>query len=165
MTSDNATITFTISGKTSSGTSFSLTKVQAFAKSRVGQKGTDGIEGEGGINVIVTRQGSFRTYWRQIGDQGQILTAPEKVSEIIGGVDISGVKYIQCKVIIYKGSVDVTASALADPTTQGKWYINDEPTPKGTGEILNIPVSYADGKDDEVRFEYIDTNAKNWVGQ
>lgn len=165
MTSDNATITFTISGKTSSGTSFSLTKVQAFAKSRVGQKGNDGIEGEGGINVTINRQGSFRTYWRQIGDQGQILTAPEKVSEIIGGVEIGGIKYIQCKVIIYKGSVDVTASALADPTTQGKWYINDEPTPKGTGEILNIPVSYADGKDDEVRFEYIDTNAKNWVGQ
>jgi hypothetical protein len=42
MTSDNATITFTITGKTASGTSFSLTKVQAFAKSRTGQKGDTG---------------------------------------------------------------------------------------------------------------------------
>ena len=42
MTLDNATLTYTISGKTASGTSFSLTKVQTFAKSRTGQKGADG---------------------------------------------------------------------------------------------------------------------------
>ncbi|HPC14563.1 MAG TPA: hypothetical protein PLN36_09410, partial [Bacteroidales bacterium] len=42
MTSDNATITFTITGKTASGTSFSLTKTQSFAKSRTGQKGDTG---------------------------------------------------------------------------------------------------------------------------
>ena len=45
MTSDNATITFTITGKTASGASFSLTKVQAFAKSRTGQKGDKGDKG------------------------------------------------------------------------------------------------------------------------
>ena len=42
MTLDNATLTFTITGKTASGISFSLTKVQTFAKSRTGQKGADG---------------------------------------------------------------------------------------------------------------------------
>lgn len=165
MTTDSAKIVFTISGKTSDGTSFSFDKIQNFSKSKIG---ADGADGEGGINVIVTRQGSFRTYWRQIGDQGQILTVPEKVSEIIGGVEIGGVKYVQCKVIIYKGSVDVTASALADPTTQGKWYLNNVWISNAT-DTLNIPVksgdtTYADGVDDEVRFEYSDTNAKNWKG-
>jgi hypothetical protein len=42
MTADNATITFTIAGKTADGASFSLTKTQSFAKSRTGQKGDTG---------------------------------------------------------------------------------------------------------------------------
>ena len=29
-------------------------------------------------------------------------------------------------------------------------------------DTLNIPIIHADGEDDEVRFEYTDTNAKNW---
>ena len=70
---------------------------------------------------------------------------------------------MQCKVIIYKGSVDVTASALADPTTLPKWYLNNQLMGSVT-DTLNIPIIHADGEDDEVRFEYSDTNAKNWKG-
>ena len=55
-------------------------------------------EGEGGINVMINTQGSFRTYWKHIDSQGNILPTPEKVSEIVGGVEINGVKYVQCKV-------------------------------------------------------------------
>ncbi len=43
MTADNASIVFTITGKTTAGASFSLTKTQSFAKSRTGQKGADGV--------------------------------------------------------------------------------------------------------------------------
>lgn len=43
MTADNATIVFTITGKTADGTSFSITKTQSFAKSRTGQKGDAGV--------------------------------------------------------------------------------------------------------------------------
>lgn len=39
MTADNATITFTISGKTADGVSFSFTKTQSFSKSRTGDTG------------------------------------------------------------------------------------------------------------------------------
>ena len=39
MTLDNATIVFTIAGKTAGGVSFSLTKTQSFAKSRTGADG------------------------------------------------------------------------------------------------------------------------------
>jgi hypothetical protein len=39
MTLDNASITFTISGKTQAGESFSVTKTQSFAKARTGQNG------------------------------------------------------------------------------------------------------------------------------
>ena len=77
MTADSARITFNISGLSSSGTPFEFSKTQNFSKSKIG------ADGEGGINVMITRQGSFRTYWRQIGDQGQILTVPEKVSELV----------------------------------------------------------------------------------
>ena len=111
---------------------------------------------------MITTKGSFRTYWRQIDSQGQILSTPQKVSEIVGGVVIGGTKYVQCKAIIYKGSVDVTASALADPTTLPKWYLNDQ-LMGSTTDTLNISIIYADGVDDEIRFEYTDTNAKNWV--
>ena len=160
MTTDSAKITFNIKGLSSSGEPFEFSKAQNFSKSKIG---ADGADGEGGINVMITRQGSFRTYWRQIGDQGQILTTPEKVSEIVGGVEIGGVEYVQCKVFIYKGSIDVTASALADPTTLPKWYLNNELMGSVT-DTLNIPIIHADGVDDEVRFEYTDTNAKNWEG-
>ncbi len=51
MTADNATITFTITGKTASGASFSLTKVQAFAKSRTGADGDDGKDGDGNAHI------------------------------------------------------------------------------------------------------------------
>ena len=44
MTADNATITFTVTGKTAAGASFSITKTQSFAKSRTGQKGDTGEE-------------------------------------------------------------------------------------------------------------------------
>ena len=119
-------------------------------------------EGEGGINVMINTQGSFRTYWKHIDSQGNILPTPEKVSEIVGGVVINGVKYIQCKVYIYKGSVDVTASALADPTTLPKWYLNNQLMSET--DTLVVSIIHADGVDDEVRFEYTDTNAKNWKG-
>jgi len=49
MTLDNAFITFTISGKTQAGASFSVTKTQSFAKARTGQKGDQGLQGIPGV--------------------------------------------------------------------------------------------------------------------
>ena len=45
---DTSTATFTITGKTSTGTSFSLTKTQKFSKSKSGTNGIDGIDGTDG---------------------------------------------------------------------------------------------------------------------
>lgn len=140
-----------------------LTKTWWQWDSTLGRYKDTGInaEGEGGINVMINTQGSFRTYWKHIDSQGNILSTPEKVSEIVGGIEINGVKYIQCKVYIYKGSKDVTASALADPTTLPKWYLNNQLMSET--DTMVISIIHADGVDDEVRFEYTDTNAKNWV--
>ena len=45
MTTDTATISYAITGKTSAGVSFSMTKVQSFAKSRAGEQGIQGVQG------------------------------------------------------------------------------------------------------------------------
>lgn len=55
MTTDVATITYTISGKTSSGTAFSTTKVQSFSKSKAGVTGTTGAAGPA-IVLIASKQ-------------------------------------------------------------------------------------------------------------
>ena len=63
MTSDNATIVFTITGKTADGSSFSLTKTQSFAKSRTGQKGDagDAIYVEYSVNGSTLWHATFTT--------------------------------------------------------------------------------------------------------
>lgn len=58
MTADNATIVFTIAGKTADGASFSLTKTQSFAKSRTGQKGDKGDKGDQGLQGIPGQNGA-----------------------------------------------------------------------------------------------------------
>jgi hypothetical protein len=55
MTTDAATITYTISGKTSSGTAFSTTKVQSFSKSKAGVTGATGAAGPA-IVLIASKQ-------------------------------------------------------------------------------------------------------------
>lgn len=48
MTADQASITYTIDGKTNTGAAFTLTKVQTFAKSKAGADGADGTSGTDG---------------------------------------------------------------------------------------------------------------------
>lgn len=55
MTANNATITYTISGKDSDGVSFSITKVQSFAKSTAGSDGANG----GSIRVVTNSSAVF----------------------------------------------------------------------------------------------------------
>ena len=128
-------------------------------------------EGEGGLSVQLHRQGSFRTRWQQLSDTETILTKPKKVSEVVGGVNFGGVDYVEVKAVIYKGSEDVTANAMKplDPLNKQdggggefKWYVNTEPKENNIDYIRLDAETYADGEDDEVRFEYNDDNAKNW---
>ena len=66
------------------------------------------------------------------------------------------------KYIIYKGSVDVNCFCIRQTLLlYQKWYLNNQLMGSET-DTLNIPIIHADGEDDEVRFEYTDTNAKNW---
>ena len=68
MTADNATITFTIIGKTSAGASFSLIKTQTFAKSRTGQKGDKGDQGLQGIQGTPGSDGITYYTWVRYAD-------------------------------------------------------------------------------------------------
>lgn len=59
MTADQASITYTIDGKTNTGAAFTLTKVQTFAKSRAGADGADGADGSNGTDGA---RGSLQGY-------------------------------------------------------------------------------------------------------
>lgn len=64
MTADQATITYTISGKTTAGAAFSFDKVQSFAKSREGAQGATGATGPTGSTgpTGATGQSNHRVY-------------------------------------------------------------------------------------------------------
>lgn len=51
---DTSSITYTISGKTQAGVSFTLTKAQTFSKSKAGATGADGATGPQGPAVVIT---------------------------------------------------------------------------------------------------------------
>ena len=52
MTADQATVTYTISGKKINGDSFSVTKVQSLTKSKQGAAGANGTDGAAGAGVV-----------------------------------------------------------------------------------------------------------------
>lgn len=90
--SDTATITYTISGKTSGGTSFSLTKTQSFSKAKTGSQGATGAAGAAGV------RGSQTFY--ATGSVWSDTTANNIVTTVTG----SSTKVIGDTVVISNGS-------------------------------------------------------------
>ncbi len=121
----------------------------------------EGAKGEDALSVSLNRQGSFRTYWRQIASDGTILSAPEPVSEVVGGVTVGDIKYVKVTASIYKGVRDVTEIAKTGGGNF-KFYVNSVLKNEEQSEILLDAATYADGTDDDVQFEFDDANAKNW---
>lgn len=89
---DTATITYTISGKTSGGTSFSVTKTQSFSKSKTGAAGAKGDTGAAGVRGSQTFYAS--------GSVWSDTTANNIVTSVTG----SSTKVIGDTVVISNGS-------------------------------------------------------------
>ena len=113
-----------------------------------------GTDGKDAISVTLTRQGRFVTRYRLLNEQGVMLSKPEAIREVEGGV--SGAVRVTLQVL--KGSADVTAKAQAGST----WYVNGAKVKVG-GSTLDLRASdYADGKDDEIKCEVDTSTADKW---
>ena len=126
---------------------------------------TDGSKGYTDDNKPITidlnRQGSFKTWYKQVDDNGTVLAQPVKVSKVVGGVTVGLVDYVKVTATIYRGNDDVTTTALANGAN-GKWFVNGGAKAGNGDHILLSADGFADGKDDDVQFEVDITNAKNW---
>ena len=127
-----------------------------------GLTGTPGNHGADGISVHITRQGSFRTIWNRY-DNGELLAAPYPTTTIEGGVTVGTTKYVQCRVEIRKGGVDITEQVFNnDNKFDPKWYVNGSLQPNQVSSTLNLSIAFANGVNKEVRFQYDDQNSINW---
>lgn len=79
MTTDQASITYTISGKTATGGAFSFTKVQSFAKSRAGTNGSAIAAASNGGNVFISA-GAGTTY-----APSSIIISRNLLGSLVGG--------------------------------------------------------------------------------
>lgn len=113
--------------------------------------------GEGGLVCTLNRQGNFRTSYRVVDTNGNILPEPTPIKYVEGGVNGKVVITASIK----KGVVDVTARAKANGGAF-KWLLNGTQIASGT-EVLTLGVGdHVDGKTDEIEFQYDDTRANEW---
>lgn len=128
-----------------------------YTNTGVKAQGEDGRPGEDALSTVLLRQGSYKTSYRMIGDDGQLLDTPQVIKTVEGGED--GKVVVQA--LIRKGVRDVTASAIskgANPV----WYLNGTRIASGSA-VLRLGVGdHVDGKTDAVTFDYDDSRASEW---
>lgn len=114
-------------------------------------------QGDDALSVTLNRQGSFRTTYRVIGDQGEVLDQPRAVQTVEGGVNGK----VVVTATIRKGVTDVTEVAR---TNGGdfRWLLNGTQIASGTSKLELGVGEHVDGAADDIEFSYDDTNAKNW---
>jgi len=74
MTADTASITFTITGKTSTGVAINTTKVQSLSKSKAGATGATGTAGTNGTNGTNGTSVYIATVYQQVATQPSVPT-------------------------------------------------------------------------------------------
>ena len=119
--------------------------------------GATGDRGDDALAVSLNRQGSFRTTYKVIGDQGEVLDQPRAVQTVEGGVRGK----VVVTATIRKGVTDVTERAR---TNGGdfRWLLNGAQIASGTSKLELGVGDHVDGVADDIEFTYDDTNAKNW---
>lgn len=122
-----------------------------------GDKGNKGDNGTDALTVSLNRQGSFRTTYRVIGDNGEVLDQPRAVQTVEGGVNGK----VVVTATIRKGVTDVTEVAR---TNGGdfRWLLNGTQIASGTSKLELGVGEHVDGVADDIEFSYDDTNAKDW---
>lgn len=128
-----------------------------YTNTGVKAQGEDGRPGEDALSAVLLRQGSYKTSYRMIGDDGQLLDTPQVIKTVEGGEDGK----VVVRALIRKGVRDVTASAIskgANPV----WYLNGTRIASGSA-VLRLGVGdHVDGKTDAVTFDYDDSRASEW---
>ena len=114
-------------------------------------------QGSDALSVTLNRQGSFRTTYRVIGDQGEVLDQPRAVQTVEGGVNGK----VVVTATIRKGVTDVTERARANGG-DFRWLLNGTQIASGTSKLELGVGEHVDGAADDIEFSYDDTNAKDW---
>lgn len=114
-------------------------------------------QGDDALTVSLNRQGSFRTTYRVIGDNGEVLDQPRAVQTVEGGVNGK----VVVTATIRKGVTDVTERARANGG-DFRWLLNGTQIASGTSKLELGVGEHVDGVADDIEFSYDDTNAKNW---
>lgn len=114
-------------------------------------------QGDDALSVTLNRQGSFRTTYRVIGDNGEVLDQPRAVQTVEGGVNGK----VVVTATIRKGVTDVTERARANGG-DFRWLLNGTQIASGTSKLELGVGEHVDGVADDIEFSYDDTNAKNW---
>ena len=114
-------------------------------------------QGDDALTVSLNRQGSFRTTYRVIGDNGEVLDQPRAVQTVEGGVNGK----VVVTATIRKGVTDVTERARANGG-DFRWLLNGTQIASGTSKLELGVGEHVDGVADDIEFTYDDTNAKNW---
>lgn len=128
-----------------------------YTNTGVKAQGEDGRPGEDALSAVLLRQGSYKTSYRMIGDDGQLLDTPQVIKTVEGGEDGK----VVVRALIRKGVRDVTASALAKGANP-IWYLNGTRIASGSA-VLRLGVGdHVDGKTDAITFDYDDARASEW---
>lgn len=114
-------------------------------------------QGDDALSVTLNRQGSFRTTYKVIGDQGEVLDQPRAVQTVEGGVNGK----VVVTATIRKGVTDVTETARANGG-DFRWLLNGTQIASGTSKLELGVGEHVDGVTDDIEFSYDDTNAKDW---
>lgn len=114
-------------------------------------------QGDDALSVTLNRQGSFRTTYRVIGDNGEVLDQPRAVQTVEGGVNGK----VVVTATIRKGVTDVTERAKANGG-DFRWLLNGTQIASGTSKLELGVGEHVDGVTDDIEFSYDDTNAKDW---
>lgn len=128
-----------------------------YTNTGVKARGEDGRPGEDALSAVLLRQGSYKTSFRIIGDDGQLLDTPQAIKTVEGGEDGK----VVVRALIRKGVRDVTASAIAKGANP-IWYLNGTRIASGSA-VLRLGVGdHVDGKTDAITFDYDDSRASEW---
>ena len=123
MTTDAAQITVTVTGKTTGGASFSLTKVQSLAKSKEGQTGQNGTRGS--ASIYIAGESDFQRYPNRITPKAKWAV----LGTLVGNNDAKGATMDSRATTLHKSKTGATSLVVGDQLT----ITNSSNTQSATG--------------------------------
>ena len=125
-------------------------------------RGPQGVQGKDAIHVQIRTKGEFVQRVTARDSQGKPLTPPRKEAFVENGVRGSdGRSYLQLEAHVYKGGVDVTATALA--LGGGfTWLYKGSTIANGSATCDLAPETYADQNQEPFELQINTSRSREW---